>query len=167
MKTAIPILALVVSTAVHGLLQAEDEISQNGSAQYKQLQRQIDDYYSVDSPWSVRCREKAHVTCNEVELEATLLHLMGAEVLSWQLCDSLHQRNDEENRGTAASIETILHEELLSAASNACLAMKKHPNERLVKLLITHLETYPRDWAQEGYEDLLPDLRKLAHAKPK
>lgn len=166
MKTAIPILALVVSTAAHGLLQADDETSQDGSAKYKQLEQQID-HYNVDSPWSVRCTEKAPATCNLVELETTLLHLMGAEVRSWQLCDSLRQRNDEENRATASSMETILHEEVLSAASRARSALKKHANEPLLKVLITHLETYPYDWAQEGYEDLLPDLRKLAHAKPK
>ena len=159
MKTAIPILALVVSTAAHGLLQADDETSQDGSAKYKQLEQQID-HYNVDSPWSVRCTEKAPATCHLVELETTLLHLMGAEVRSWQLCDSLRQRNDEENRATASSIKTILHEELLSAASSARSALKKHPNEPLLKLLITHLETYPYDWAQEGYEDLLPDFRK-------
>ncbi len=166
MKTAIPILALVVSTAVHGLLQADDETSQDGSAKYKQLQQQID-HHNVDFPWSVRCTEKTPATCNLVELETTLLHLMGAEVGTWQLWDNLRQRNDEEDRATASSIGSILHEEFLSAASRARSALKKHPNEPLLKLLITHLETYPYDWAQEGYEDLLPDLRKLLHAKPK
>ena len=168
MKTAILILALVVSTAAPGLLAADDETSEARNAQYKQLRQQINDYYKVDSSWRVGCSEKARFsTCDYVELETTLLHLMNAEVGSWQLCDSLKQRNDEENHSTASGIESILHEEFLSTASRALPVLKKHPNEPLLKLLITHLETYPYDWAQEGYEDLLPDFRKLAHAKPK
>jgi hypothetical protein len=168
MKTAIPMLALVITTAVPALLRADDETAQARNAQYKQLQQKIDDYYNVDSPWSVRCRDKARAAaCADVELEATLLHLMGAEVRSWQLCANLKQRNDEENYSTASSIETILHEEVLSVASNAVSALRKHPNERLLKLLVTHLETYPNDWVQEGYEDLLPNLKKLLHAKQK
>jgi len=167
MKTAIPMLALVVSTAVPTLLAADDETAQDHSAQYKQLEQQINDY-NVDSPWSVRCRDTARAAaCDDAELEETLLNLMGAEVLSWQLRDNLKKRNDEENYSTASSIGRHLHEEVLSLASKAVSALRIHPNQRLLKLLITHLETYPYDWSQEGYEDLLPNLRKLLHAKPK
>ena len=55
----------------------------------------------------------------------------------------------------------------LSAPSKAVPILKKHPNEPLVKLLITNLETFPNDWVEEGWEDLLPNLKKLLHAKSK
>jgi hypothetical protein len=32
---------------------------------------------------------------------------------------------------------------------------------------MTHLEAYPYIWTEEGYEDLLPNLTKLLHAKSK
>jgi hypothetical protein len=92
---------------------------------------------------------------------------MAAEVLSWQLQYNLKQRNDEENYSNASSIGTHLHEEVLDLASKAASALRKHPNQRLLKLLITHLETYSNVWVEEGWEDLLPNLKKLLHAKPK
>ena len=151
-------LALVVSTAVPTLLAADDETAQDHSTQYKQLEQQINDYWHVDSTW---------VGTVNMDREQTLVHLMGAEVLSWQLQNNLKNRNDEEDYSIASSIGTRLHEEVLSAALDAIPVLKKHPNQRLVKLLITHLETYPHSWTEEGYEDLLPNLRKLQHAKPK
>jgi hypothetical protein len=158
MKTVIPILALAISTAGLTLLAADDEPGQDHNPQYKQLQQQIDDYWHVDSTWGG--------TVN-MDREQTLVHLMEAEVLSWQLQNNLKKRNDEEDYSIASSIGSRLHEEVLSAASDAIPVLRKHPNQRLVQLLITHLETYPHDWAQEGYEDLLPNLTKLLHAKPK
>ena len=168
MKTVILVVTLIVISAAPMLLKADEESVADHSAQYKQLGQQINDYYNVDSSWSVRCRKSASAAaCADVQLEATLLHLMGAEVYSWQLRDNLKQRNDEANYTIASSIGTILHEEFLSTAPDAVSALRKHPNERLLKLLIAHLETYPNDWAQEGSEDLLPDLKKLLHAKQK
>jgi hypothetical protein len=99
--------------------------------------------------------------------EQTLVRLMGAEVFSWQLQNNLKKRNDEEDHSIASSIGARLHEEILSAASDAIPVLRRHPNQRLVKLLITHLETYPYSWTEEGYEDLLPNLTKLLHAKQK
>ena len=161
-------LALAISTAVPTLLAADDETAQDHSVQYKQLEQQINDYYHVDSPWSVRCGETARAApCADAQLEGTLRNLMAAEVLSWQLCDNLKQRKDEENYSTASAIGSHLHEEVLDLASKAASALRKHPNQRLLKLLVTHLETYPYSWTEEGYEDLLPDLKKLLHAKPK
>jgi hypothetical protein len=168
MKTAIPMLALVISTAAPTLLAADDETAQDHSAQYKQLEQQINDYYNVDSPWSVRCGETARAAfCADAQLEGTLRNLMAAEVLSWQLCENLKQRKDEENYSTASAIGSHLHEEVLDLASKGASALRKHPNQRLLKLLITHLETYPYSCSEEGYEDLLPNLKKLLHAKPK
>ena len=158
MKTVIPILALAISTAGLTLLAADDEPGQDHSSQYKQLEQQINDYWHVDSTW---------VGTINMGREQTLVRLMEAEVLSWQLENNLKKRNDEEDYSTASSIGARLHEEVLSAASDAIPVLRKHPNQRLVKLLITHLETYPYSWSQEGYEDLLPNLTKLLHAKPK
>jgi hypothetical protein len=158
MKTVIPILALAINTAGFTLLAADDEPGQDHSTQYKQLKQQIDDYWDVHSTWGG--------TVN-MDREQTLVHLMGAEVLSWQLQNNLKKRNDEDDYSIASSIGARLHEELLSAASDAIPVLRKHPNQRLVKLLITHLETYPYSWSEEGYEDLLPNLTKLLHAKPK
>ena len=158
MKTVIPILALAISTACLTLLAADDEPDQNHSTQYKQLEQQINDYWHVDSTW---------VGTINMGREQTLLCLMEAEVLSWQLQNNLKKRNDEEDYSIASSIGTRLHEEVLRAASDAIPVLRKHPNQRLVKLLITHLETYPYSWTEESYEDLLPNLRKLMHAKQK
>ena len=157
MKTVIPMLALA-TTAVLTLLAADNEPGQDRNTQYKQLEQQINDYWHVDSTWGG--------TVN-MEREQTLVNLMGAEVLSWQLQNNLKKRNDEEDYSIASSIGARLHAEILSAASNSIPILKKHPNQRLVKLLVTHLETYPYSWTEEGYEDLLPNLRKLLHAKPK
>lgn len=158
MKTVIPMLALAITTAVLTLLAADNEPGQDRNTQYKQLEQQINDYWHVDSTWGG--------TVN-MDREQTLVKLMGAEVLSWQLQNNLKKRNDEEDYSIASSIGARLHAEILSAASNSIPILKKHPNQRLVKILITHLETYPYSWTEEGYEDLLPNLRKLLHAKPK
>ena len=158
MKTVIPMLALAISTGGFTPLAADDEPGQDHSTQYKQLEQQINDYWHVDSTW---------VGTINMGREQTLVRLMEAEVLSWQLENNLKKRNDEEDYSTASSIGARLHEEVLSAASDAIPVLRKHPNQRLVKLLITHLETYPYSWTEEGYEDLLPNLTKLLHAKPK
>ena len=158
MKTVIPILALAISTTCLTLLAADDEPGQDHSTQYKQLEQQINDYWHVDSTW---------VGTVNMDREQTLVHLMGAEVLTWQLQNNLKKRNDEEDYSIASSIGTRLHEEVLRAALDAIPVLRKHPNQRLVKLLMTHLETYPYSWTEEGYEDLLPNLRKLMHAKQK
>src|SRR6476646_2052225 len=133
MKTVIPMLALA-TTAVLTLLAADNEPGQDRNTQYKQLEQQINDYWHVDSTWGG--------TVN-MDREQTLVKLMGAEVLSWQLQNNLKKRNDEEDYSIASSIGARLHAEILSAASNSIPILKKHPNQRLVELLITHLETYP------------------------
>src|SRR6476620_7025905 len=157
MKTVIPMPTLAITTAVLTLLAADNEPGQDRNTQYKQLEQQINDYWHVDSTWGG--------TVN-MDREQTLVKLMGAEVLSWQLQNNLKKRNDEQDYSIASSIGARLHEEVLSAASDAIPVLRKHPNQRFVKLLITHLETYPYSWTEEGYEDLLPNLTKLLHAKP-
>ena len=158
MKTLIPMLALAISTAVPTLLAADDETAQDHSAQFKQLEQQINDYWDVHSTWGG--------TVN-MDREQTLVRLMRAEVYSWQLQNNLKKRNDEEDYSIASAIGSRLHEQVLIAASNAIPVLRKHPNQRLAKLLITHLEAYPYSWTEEGYEDLLPNLTKLLHAKSK
>ena len=157
MKTVIPMLAVAISTGGFTLLAADDEPGQDHSTQYKQLEQQMDDYSPVHSTWSG--------TVN-MDREQTLVRLMRAEVYSWQLRDNLEKRNDEEG-SIASAISSRLHELVLIAASNAIPVLRKHPNQRLAKLLMTHLEAYPYIWTEEGYEDLLPNLTKLLHAKSK
>ena len=67
----------------------------------------------------------------------------------------------------ASSVGTLLHEEILETASIAVSRSRARPNPRLLKLLIAHLEAYPYDWSQEGYEDLLPNLKKLQNTQKK
>jgi len=158
MKTVIPILAFAISTGGLMLLAADDEPDQDHSTHYKQLEQQIDDYWDVHSTWGG--------TVN-MDREQTLVRLMRAEVYSWQLQNNLKKRNDEEDYSIASAIGSRLHEQVLIATSNAIPVLRKHPNQRLAKLLITHLEAYPYSWTEEGYEDLLPNLTKLLHPKSK
>jgi hypothetical protein len=160
MKTTpavIPVLALAISMIARFSLNAEDKDSAEArNARCDQLKHQIADYYAVESPWKGA----------DVELEGTLLHLMGAEVGIWKLRDNLKDRNDD-NYSEASNIGMPLHEEILATASIAVSRLRARPNPRLLKLLIAHLEAYPYDWSQEGYEDLLPNLKKLQNTRKK
>src|SRR5262249_3486858 len=121
MKTVIPMLAVVISTGSFTLLAADDEPGQDHSTQYKQLEQQMEDYSYVHSRLSG--------TVNMAR-EQTLVRLMRAEVYSWQLQNNLEKRNDEEY-SIASAISSILHEQVLIAASNAVPVLRKHPNQRL------------------------------------
>ena len=90
----------------------------------------------------------------------------AAVVGIWKLRDNLKDRNDD-NYWEASNIGMLLHEEILETASKAVSRLRAHPNQRLLKLLIAHLETYPYSWTQEGYEDLLPNLKKLQNTRKK
>jgi hypothetical protein len=149
----IPVVTLAIGMIARFSLNAEDkESAEARNARYDQLKDEIADYYAVDSPWK---------GADDVELEATLFHLMGAEVRIWQLTDNLRDRNDPDNASKASAVGTLLHEQILETASKAVSRLRAHPNQRLLKLLIAHLEAYPYSWSQEGYEDLLPNLQKL------
>ena len=152
----LPVVALIIGLTPRFSVNAQDkESAEARNARYNKLKGQIDNYYTVDSPWK---------RADDVELEATLFHLMGAEVRVWQLEDNLKERNDEFG-SEASSIGTLLHEELLMSAEKALARLRARPNPRLLNLLIAHLETYPYDWAQEGDEDLLPNLKKLQNTQ--
>ena len=149
----IPVVALMIAIIAFFSLNAEDkESAEARNARYDQLKHQIDNYYTVDTPWK---------RADDIELEATLFHLMSAEVRIWQLEDNLRDRNDDQNAAEASSAGTMLHEEILETASKAVSRLRAHPNPRLLHLLIAHLQTYPYGWSQEGSEDLLPNLKKL------
>lgn len=148
----LPLVALIIGLTPRLSVNAEDkESAEARNARYNKLRKQIDSYYTVDSPWK---------RADDIELESTLLHLMDAEVHVWQLEDNLRDRNDD-NASNVSSIGTPLHEEVLVFAEKALVRLRARPNVRLLDLLIAHLETYPYDWAQEGDEDLLPNLKKL------
>ena len=71
------VVGLVIGMSGRFSLNAEEgECAEKRNARYDQLKHQIDDYYTVDSPWK---------RADDVELESTLIHLMGAEVRIWQL----------------------------------------------------------------------------------
>jgi hypothetical protein len=89
---------------------------------------------------------------------------MGAKVRIWQVTDNLRDRNDD-NKSEASFVGTLLHEEILETAAKAVSRLRARPNPRLLKLLIAHLEAYPYGWSQEGYEDLLPNLKKLQNTR--
>ncbi len=150
----IPIVALATGLVARSL-NAEEESAEARKARYDQLEKQISNYYSVDSPWN---------NPDDVELEATLFHLMGAEVDVWQLEDSLKGRNDVDI-SKLQNVGMLLHEEILGTAEKAFRRLRAHPNPRLLSLLIAHLEAYPHDWSQEGDEDLLPNLKKLQNTR--
>jgi hypothetical protein len=155
-RVIISVVALMIGVITPFSLNAQDkESAEARNARYDQLKDQISDYYAVDSPWT---------RASDFELEGTLFHLMGAEVRVWQLTDNLRDRNDP-NAGEASSAGTLLHEEILEIATKALSRLRARPNPRLLKLLITHLETYPYSWTEEGYEDLLPNLQKLQNTR--
>jgi hypothetical protein len=140
----------VVMAARFSVIADDAKSAEARNARYEQLQEQIGDYYSVESPW----------TGPDAELEGTLFRLMGAEVGIWQLRDNLKDRNDA-NYSTASFVATRLHEEVLCTGERALSIFRARPNPRLLKLFIAHLEAYPYSWSQEGSEDLLPNLKKL------
>ena len=153
----ISVVALMIGMITRFSLNAQDkESAEARNARYDQLKDQISDYYAVDSPWT---------RASDFELEGTLFHLMGAEVRVWQLTDNLRDRNDP-NAGEASSAGTLLHEEILEDCHESTFSLARSPRTPgYSKLLITHLETYPYSWTEEGYEDLLPNLQKLQNTR--
>ena len=117
---------------------------------FEKMRNRIGKYYEVKSPW----------TGDDGELEQSLYRLMTAEVGIWEVQQSLKARNDEK-LATASAVSKELHEEILCAATRALPVFSTHPNPRMLQLLVSHLEAYPYSWAPEGWEELLPSLKKL------
>jgi hypothetical protein len=151
----VPIVALAIGFVAQFSLNAEEESAEARKARYDQLAKQISAYYKVKSPWK---------SPDDFELEATLWHLMGAELDVWQLEDSLKGRNDVDI-AKLQNVGMLLHEEILGTAEKALRRFRARPNPRLLDLLIAHLEAYPGSWTQEGNEDLLPNLKKLQNTR--
>jgi hypothetical protein len=151
----ISIVVLAIALVARFPLNAEEETAETRKARYDQLAKQISAYYKVKSPWK---------SPDDFELEATLWHLMGAELNVWQLEDSLKGRNDVDI-AKLQNVGMLLHEEILGTAKKALGRLRIHPNPRLLNLLIAHLEAYPGSWTEEGDEDLLPNLKKLQNTR--
>lgn len=149
MKSALFIFVLVVGTA--NSILAEERPEEIRKARYEQHQEEIGNYYKEKSPWAGAEQE---------ELETSLFLLMEAEVGSWQLNDDLREQQND-NQSTASFVAARIHEEVLRTADRAHKVLRDHPNPRLLNLLIKHLEAYPYSWSQEGWEEILPNLKNL------
>ena len=135
------------------------------------MEFELDRYSPFESPWKDNKNNSA--------FERHLFSLMRIEGRLRGLQDYLRTQGrglgekaeiaaDAADAADAAGDATqIIHSEILDATDKALTMLRGSPNRPLIQLLIHHLETCPYDWSQEGSEDLLPNLRKLVHAKTK
>src|SRR5262245_19276317 len=160
-------LALLILFTASALIAAEPDAQQDEKLYLNKFEPQeieLDRYSPSESPWKDNKNNSA--------FERHLVSLMRIEVRLWGLQEYL--RTQGRGLGEKAEIAAdaagdatqIIHSEILDAADKALTMLRRSPNRPLTQLLIHHLETYPYDWSQEGSEDLLPNLRKLVHAKP-
>jgi len=163
--------ALLILFTASALIAAEPDAQQDEKLYLNKFEPQeieLDRYSPSESPWKDNKNNSA--------FERHLVSLMRIEVRLWGLQEYL--RTQGRGLGEKAEIAAdaadaagdatqIIHSEILDAADKALTMLRRSPNRPLTQLLIHHLETYPYDWSQEGSEDLLPNLRKLVHAKPK
>ena len=161
-------LALLILFTASALIAAEPHAQQDEKLYLNKFEPQeieLDRYSPSESPWKDNKNNSA--------FERHFVSLMRIEVRLWGLQEYL--RTQGRGLGEKAEIAAdaagdatqIIHSEILDAADKALTMLRRSPNRPLTQLLIHHLETYPYDWSQEGSEDLLPNLRKLVHAKPK
>jgi hypothetical protein len=113
----VPIVALAIGFVAQFSLNAEEESAEARKARYDQLAKQISAYYKVKSPWK---------SPDDFELEATLWHLMGAELDVWQLEESLKGRNDVDI-AKLQNVGMLLHEEILGTAEKALRRFRAPP----------------------------------------
>jgi hypothetical protein len=123
-------------------------------ATFELLLQNLHDYNNVESPWED----------NHGDMEGSLTRLMEAEVNIWQIIESLPE--GARGSSTASRVGTLLHEEFLCVATRAVKVFARHPNPRLLKLVIAHLEAYPYSWSAEGWDDLLSNLKKVQKPTP-
>jgi hypothetical protein len=164
-------LALLILFTASALIAAEPNAQQEEKLylnKFKSQEIELDRYSPSESPWK---DDK-----NNSAFERHLVSLMRIEVRLWGLQEYL--RTGARGLGEQAEIDgdaadaaghatQIIHSEILDAADKALTMLRGSPNRPLTQLLIHHLESYPYNWAKEGSEDLLPNLRKLLQAKPK
>jgi len=123
---------------------------------------ELDAYSPSESPWKDNKKNSA--------FERHLVKLMRVEVRLWGLQEYLRTQapglgEKAEIAGDAADVAghatQIIHSDILDAADKALAMLRRSPNGALTQLLLHRLESYPYDWAEEGWEDLISNLRKL------
>ncbi len=121
---------------------------------YAALENELALYSPFESPW-------AEIKVNHA-FETHLFGLMRAEVRLWDLQSQLAAPEGNPARESAAEISRIVHEQILAEVVEALPMLQKTPNKAFAQLLVHQLEAYPYEWREEGSEELLPSLRKLA-----
>ena len=113
---------------------------------------ELSGYSTSESPWKDNKGNSA--------FEWHLVSVMQVEAYLWGLQAYLPSQ-EEEAAGAADRASQLMHIEMLSDAEKALNMLRRNPNRPLTELLIHHLESYPYDWVEEGWEDLIPNLRRL------
>jgi hypothetical protein len=91
------------------------------------------------------------------DLEFELLHIMQAEVEANKLPDSKQKQLILENT----------EEGLTSLYTKASLALKRHPNERLLAIMLYHHNRYHSGTASEAWWEAIHRLKVLSKANKK
>ena len=157
--------ALLILFTASALIAAEPDAQQDEKLYLNKFEPQeiaLDGYSLSESPWKDNKDNSA--------FERHLVSLMRIEVRLWGLQEYL--RTGARGLGEKAEIDgdaadaagdavQIIHSEILDAADKALTLLRASPNRPLSQLLIRHLESYPYNWAKEGSEHLIPNLRKL------
>ena len=158
--------ALLILFTASALIAAEPAAEQDEKLYRNKFEPQeieLDGYSPSESPWKGNKNNSA--------FERHLVSLMRVEVRLWGLQEYLRAQGralgekaeiDADAADAAGDATQIIHSEILEAADKALAMLGRSPNRPLAQLLIHHLESYPYNWAREGSEHLLPNLRKVA-----
>jgi hypothetical protein len=157
--------ALLILFTASALIGAEPDAQQEEKLylnKFEPQERELDGYSLSESSWKDNKNNSA--------FERHLVSLMRVEVRLWGLQEYL--RTGARGLGEKAEIDgdaadaagdavQIIHSEILDAADKALTMLRGSPNRPLTQLLIHHLENYPYNWTKQGWEHLIPNLRKL------
>ena len=150
MKLALLILCITNSLIAADLVPARKH--KPYFSKFESEETQLDGYSPSESPWKDNKKNS--------DFEWHLVSLMRVEARLWGLQYYLESQGEEAHYTTDRASQ-IIHSEVLSGADKALALLKRTPTRPLTQLLIHHLEMYPYDWVEVGWEDLLPGLRKL------
>jgi len=157
--------ALLILFTASALIGAEPDAQQEEKLYLNKFETQeieLDHYSPSESPWKDNKNNSA--------FERHLVSLMRIEVRLWGLQEYLRlgargldkkAEIDGDAADATGDAVQIIHSEILDAADQALTMLRRSPNRPLTQLLIHHLESYPYYWAKQGWEHLIPDLRKL------
>jgi len=157
--------ALLILFTASALIAAEPDAQQEEKLYLNKFESQeieLDRYSPSESPWKDNKNNSA--------FERHLVSLMRIEVRLWGLQEYLRMgaralgekaEIDADAADAAGDAVQIIHSEILDTADKALTILRRSPNRPLTQLLIHNLESYPYNWAKEGWEHLIPNLRKL------